>query len=108
VIFLVEALASSPVLTKLDLSDNHLTDKVCVPSCYLSLILHSQGVSYIAKLLKGQIKLIKTVPIEKRLNANFLGSVELGNAPNVSAKVLDDIRQVCSSLFHLMSSHFRH
>jgi hypothetical protein len=108
VIFLVEALASSPVLTKLDLSDNHLTDKVCVPhsASALSLILHSQGVSYIAKLLKGQIKLIKTVPIEKRLNANFLGSVELGNAPNVSAKVLDDIRQVCLSFFH--SSHFRH
>lgn len=57
-------------------------------------MIFSKGVGYIGRLLKGQIKLVKTVPIDKRLNANFLGVVEIGNPAGVSDKVLQEIQKV--------------
>jgi hypothetical protein len=82
------------VLTKLEIAENNLSDQVCPPFLFIYLTFFSQGINYIGRLLKGQIKLVKTVPIDRRLNANFLGSIDIGNPQNISEKVLNDIRTV--------------
>jgi len=79
VIYLVESLAVAPVLAKLDIRDNNFTEK---------------GASFLLRLLRGQVKLIRSVHIDKRLHANFLGSIDIGEpSEQLSEKVVSDIRK---------------
>ena len=62
---LVESLAVTPLVAKLDLSNN--------------LEISNDGIEILLKLLKGQTRLIKKVDIDSRLSSAFLGEVVLGN-----------------------------
>ena len=77
---LVEAMASSsPLFSKLEVRNNDIGNK---------------GVSFLLKLLQGQMKLMK-VPIDKRLSANFLAHVDLtDNREDIDLKILDEIDTV--------------
>lgn len=79
-ICLVEALAEAPIIAKLDLSENKLTDS---------------GVIVLLRLLRGQVKLAQTVKVEDRLSANFLGQVEVSSTiATIDSKLIDEIQSV--------------
>jgi hypothetical protein len=76
---LVEVLAASPLIAKLELKNNDLGDK---------------GAMFFLRLMKGQMKLMK-IPVDKRLHGNFLGSVDFsGNSEEIDPKILDELTKV--------------
>jgi hypothetical protein len=78
-VLLVETLAASPLIAKLELRGNDLTDKAAM---------------YLLRLLKGQMKLMK-VPADRRLHGVFLGSVDLSdNSEEIDPKILNGISTV--------------
>lgn len=47
------------------------------------------------RLLKGQAKIVKTIPVENRLEASYLGKVLLsGNKHPLDVKLLQEIKTV--------------
>lgn len=79
-ILLVETLAATPLIAKLDLRGNDLTDKAAM---------------YLLRLVKGQMKLIRTVSAEKRLHGVFLGSIDLrDNMEEIDPKILTGLTTV--------------
>lgn len=78
---LVETLAASPVIAKLELGNNDLSDKAAL---------------YLLRLMKGQLKLMKIAP-DKRLHGVFLGSIDISeNSEPIDQKILDELTKVCS------------
>ena len=65
IIKLVEALAVKPVIAKLDLSSNDISDA---------------SLDYIIRLLKGQVRLSRLVPVDDRLDVAFLSDVSIENS----------------------------
>jgi hypothetical protein len=58
-----------------------------------------QGVGYIVRLLRGQVKLIKSVPAEKRITANFLSQVDVGDpSDTISVRSIEEIKRFCDVL----------
>lgn len=82
-IHLVEALAEAPVIAKLDISGNNITDN---------------GVTYILRLLRGQLKLLKTVSPEKRLQANFLCFLDIADSEGQFQDALLEEMRMCLSV----------
>lgn len=77
---LVEALAVSPTVSKLELQGNDISD---------------EGAEIIFKLLKGQCKVVRQVAQDERLKASFLGEVYLsGSNFEINETTLNDIQKV--------------
>lgn len=61
----------------------------------------------IAKLLKGQTKLVRTIELDSRLNACFLGEVSLqGSSKTIGDELLDSIRQLSDCLRYCNAQAF--
>lgn len=57
--------------------------------------LYNQGADYVHRLLKGQAALVRKLPIERRLNACFLGRVDLSDSSeHIDHNLLENIRNV--------------
>lgn len=53
-----------------------------------------QGVGFILRLLRGQVKLIKTVAADKRILANFLSHIDAGDpSDTISVRSMDEIKR---------------
>jgi hypothetical protein len=86
---LVETLATSPLIAKLELKNNNLSDKAAM---------------YLLRLMKGQMKLMK-IPADKRLHGVFLGSIDVSdNSEEIDSKILDELTKVgkCNSLYWIL------
>jgi hypothetical protein len=76
---LVETLATSPLIAKLELRNNDLSDKAAM---------------YLLRLMKGQMKLMK-IPADKRLHGVFLGAIDVSdNSEPIDQKILDELTKV--------------
>jgi len=84
VMTLMEALATAPVISKIDLKGNKITNK---------------SANFILRLLRGQVTLIRTVPIDDRLSAAFLGEFILDNK-DVSDDIFNEIQAISDILRH--------
>lgn len=83
-------MSSDPCIGKLELNDNHFTEK---------------SVGILLRLMKFQAKKIRTIQLEDRLKACFLGKVSLaGNQPPIDSKLLNDVQMVrlCVFFFFLL------
>lgn len=87
VIKLVEALAIKPAISKLDLSFNDLTD---------------ESIDVIIRLLKGQVKLARLVPIDERLDVAFISEVLVDNSSMVvTLDKISEIKALTDCLKHV-------
>ena len=85
---LVETLAASPLIAKLELKGNDLTNK---------------AVQYLLRLMKGQIKLMR-IPADKRLHGVFMGSIDISdNSEEIDPKLQEELIKVrhYTCTFHL-------
>ena len=84
VLELINTLGKKPVLAKLDLSNNDISNK---------------SASFMVKLLKGQMQLVKQVHVDERLQATFLGEVSLkGSAGSIANENLFELTARCDCL----------
>lgn len=97
---------------KLEIRDNSITDKVppisllvsYIPPPYAPLIILCivQGIGFVVRLLRGQVKLVKSVPAEKRIMANFLSQVDAGDPTDaISVRSLEEIKRFCDVLAYI-------
>ncbi len=92
---MIEALAKKPVIYKIDLTNNKLSN---------------ESIKVIRKLLKGQIKLAKDFPLDKRLYASFLAEITLDSNPSINDHKLMEkmgdllkILKFCNAQAHIRS-----
>lgn len=81
---LMEALATAPVISKIDLKGNNITNK---------------SANFILRLLRGQVTLIRTVPIDDRLSAAFLGEFSI-DSKEVSDDIYSEVHSISDILRH--------
>jgi len=90
---LVETLAASPLIAKLELGNNQLSDKAAM---------------YLLRLMKGQMKLMK-IPADKRLHGVFLGSIDISeNSEAIDPKILDELTKVGFGGDHVLCMRYLH
>eukprot|EP00981_Chlorochromonas_danica_P003010 scaffold602_cov179-Ochromonas_danica.AAC.7 len=84
-ILLLETLSVGPVLAKLDLHGNDISN---------------EGATCLVKLLNGQIQLARRFAVDERLHACFLGEVNLANNKRIDPQLLNQIADVSYSITH--------
>eukprot|EP01039_Chlorochromonas_danica_P007274 gene7274-8049_t len=82
-ILLLETLSVGPVLAKLDLHGNDISN---------------EGATCLVKLLNGQIQLARRFAVDERLHACFLGEVNLANNKRIDPQLLNQIADLCEAL----------
>lgn len=116
---LLECLATRPMISKLDLSGNEIANEVCLYSiqddveCVLLNSITSgcfvllQAANMLVKLLKGQLRIAKSVAVDARLQASFLGDVSVaGSSKSVATETLEAIRVVSCDAYPLLNQGF--
>ena len=84
VLELIHTLGKKPLIAKLDLSYNDISNK---------------SASFVVRLLKLQMQLVKQVHVDERLNASFLGEVILkGSAGSIANENLFELTARCDCL----------
>lgn len=83
--FLLDILVTRPIISKLDLRGNDISN---------------EGASRLLLLLKGQTKLVRDLDVDSRLDACFLGEVILdGSSRPIDASVMSTIKLVVIFLY---------
>lgn len=95
VMTLMEALATAPCISKIDLKGNQITNK---------------SANFILRLLRGQLTLIRTVPIDDRLSAAFLGEFtidgkEVSEEIKNEIQVISDILRQANAIAHIRKAY---